>query len=225
MWTQPLRLAALPDDTRVYCAHEYTASNARFALCVDDDPGAQGAGGGVFAAREARRAHRADHHRSREGDQSLPARAGSVGVAALAPRHEAFGRDPRRQGQLQGLGSTASTRRPGRDDPLRRRTAGEAQGGGDERPRSSPPRSEGGRRARRISTRSMPRKHGATVRRHRQLHHRLAGRRSRRRRSGRPKPDRRQALEADQVMGRAGGPDAGLYEALVEHRRPQGEQA
>ena len=31
-----LRLAALPDDTTVYCAHEYTASNARFALSVDD---------------------------------------------------------------------------------------------------------------------------------------------------------------------------------------------
>jgi hydroxyacylglutathione hydrolase len=28
-------LAALPDDTRVYCAHEYTLSNLRFALEVD----------------------------------------------------------------------------------------------------------------------------------------------------------------------------------------------
>ena len=32
MWASLQRLAALPDDTRVYCAHEYTASNARFAL-------------------------------------------------------------------------------------------------------------------------------------------------------------------------------------------------
>lgn len=31
------RLAALPDATRVYCAHEYTAANARFALMVDPD--------------------------------------------------------------------------------------------------------------------------------------------------------------------------------------------
>ena len=31
------RLAALPDDTAVYCAHEYTASNARFALHADPD--------------------------------------------------------------------------------------------------------------------------------------------------------------------------------------------
>jgi hydroxyacylglutathione hydrolase len=31
------RLAALPESTRVYCAHEYTASNLRFALAVDPD--------------------------------------------------------------------------------------------------------------------------------------------------------------------------------------------
>ena len=29
MWTSLQRLAALPNDTKVYCAHEYTASNAR----------------------------------------------------------------------------------------------------------------------------------------------------------------------------------------------------
>lgn len=29
------RLAALPDDTAVYCAHEYTESNLRFALAVE----------------------------------------------------------------------------------------------------------------------------------------------------------------------------------------------
>ena len=31
------KLAALPDATRVYCAHEYTAANARFALSVEPD--------------------------------------------------------------------------------------------------------------------------------------------------------------------------------------------
>ncbi len=31
------RLAALPDDTRVYCAHEYTEMNLRFALAVEPD--------------------------------------------------------------------------------------------------------------------------------------------------------------------------------------------
>ncbi len=31
------KLARLPPDTRVYCGHEYTASNARFALTVEPD--------------------------------------------------------------------------------------------------------------------------------------------------------------------------------------------
>ena len=31
------RLAALPDDVRVYCGHEYTLANARFAVTVDPD--------------------------------------------------------------------------------------------------------------------------------------------------------------------------------------------
>ena len=38
MWEGLQRLAALPDATEVFCAHEYTASNARFALSLDDDP-------------------------------------------------------------------------------------------------------------------------------------------------------------------------------------------
>lgn len=37
MWQSLGKLMALPDDTRVYCGHEYTASNARFALSVDGD--------------------------------------------------------------------------------------------------------------------------------------------------------------------------------------------
>ncbi len=31
------RLASLPDDTRVYCAHEYTEANIRFALACEPD--------------------------------------------------------------------------------------------------------------------------------------------------------------------------------------------
>jgi hydroxyacylglutathione hydrolase len=52
MWASLQRLAALPDDTRVYCAHEYTASNARFALSVDDGPALAARAAEVFAARE-----------------------------------------------------------------------------------------------------------------------------------------------------------------------------
>jgi hydroxyacylglutathione hydrolase len=52
MWASLQRLAALPDDTRVYCAHEYTASNARFALSVDHDPALKARADQIFAARE-----------------------------------------------------------------------------------------------------------------------------------------------------------------------------
>ena len=31
------RLAALPEDTQIYCGHEYTAANLRFALTVEPD--------------------------------------------------------------------------------------------------------------------------------------------------------------------------------------------
>lgn len=35
MWQSLQRLTALPPQTRVYCAHEYTAANGRFALSVE----------------------------------------------------------------------------------------------------------------------------------------------------------------------------------------------
>jgi hydroxyacylglutathione hydrolase len=37
MWDSLLKLRALPDDFRLYCGHEYTASNVRFALTVEPD--------------------------------------------------------------------------------------------------------------------------------------------------------------------------------------------
>jgi len=52
MWASLSRLAALPDETRVYCAHEYTASNARFALSVDDGAALKARAAEVFRARE-----------------------------------------------------------------------------------------------------------------------------------------------------------------------------
>jgi len=37
MWQSLQKLRRLPDDTRVYCAHEYTQDNARFALSLEPD--------------------------------------------------------------------------------------------------------------------------------------------------------------------------------------------
>lgn len=35
MWSSLSKLVVLPLETRVYCAHEYTQSNAKFAVSID----------------------------------------------------------------------------------------------------------------------------------------------------------------------------------------------
>src|SRR5258708_3596193 len=37
MWDSLLKLRALPDDFKLYCGHEYTAANVKFALMVELD--------------------------------------------------------------------------------------------------------------------------------------------------------------------------------------------
>ncbi|HZP79940.1 MAG TPA: hydroxyacylglutathione hydrolase [Pseudolabrys sp.] len=46
MWNSLVKLRDLPDDTRIYCGHEYTAANIRFAKTIEPKNGA-------LAAREA----------------------------------------------------------------------------------------------------------------------------------------------------------------------------
>ncbi|HEY8576333.1 MAG TPA: hydroxyacylglutathione hydrolase [Devosia sp.] len=54
MWEGVKALRALPDDTLVYCGHEYTQSNARFALSIDpDNPALQKRAAEVDALRAA----------------------------------------------------------------------------------------------------------------------------------------------------------------------------
>ncbi len=55
MWESLGRLAALPPETVVWCAHEYTAANARFAVSIDPDPAVAERAKAVFAEREAGR--------------------------------------------------------------------------------------------------------------------------------------------------------------------------
>lgn len=52
MWTSLSRLAALPDETVVYCAHEYTASNAHFALSLDTGAALGKRAEAIFEARQ-----------------------------------------------------------------------------------------------------------------------------------------------------------------------------
>jgi hydroxyacylglutathione hydrolase len=54
MYGNMKRLEALPADTKVYCAHEYTLANARFAITVEpDNQDLQKRFAQVVAAREA----------------------------------------------------------------------------------------------------------------------------------------------------------------------------
>ena len=83
MWTSLSRLAALPDETLVYCAHEYTAANARFALSIDASPALKARAEAVFAARE-------------RGEPTVPTRIGLEKAAnpfLRAPQLRPGGRD------------------------------------------------------------------------------------------------------------------------------------
>jgi hypothetical protein len=64
MWSSLARLKALPPETTVYCGHEYTQANARFALTIDPDNAAL-----------VRRAKEVDELRSR-GAPTLPTTIG-----------------------------------------------------------------------------------------------------------------------------------------------------
>ena len=102
MWASLQRLAALPDETTVYCAHEYTASNARFALSVDAEPALKARAASGVRRPRARRADRAHQHRPGKGDQPVPARA-RPRAPPRPPRLRGVRRDPRRQGQFPRL--------------------------------------------------------------------------------------------------------------------------
>ena len=52
MWDSLQKLAAWPGETTVWCAHEYTAANARFALSLDDRPEMAAQAAAVVEARE-----------------------------------------------------------------------------------------------------------------------------------------------------------------------------
>ena len=107
MWDSLKKLRDLPNETEIYCGHEYTLANISFARTVEpDNP--------VLAAREAqarrqverRRADHSGHHRRREAGQSVPARRptpksrGRVGMAGK-PAAQGVRRNPRAQEQVQ----------------------------------------------------------------------------------------------------------------------------
>ena len=59
MWDSLLKLRALPDDFKLYCGHEYTAANVKFALTIEPDNAALKAR--AEEVTRLRAAGRADH--------------------------------------------------------------------------------------------------------------------------------------------------------------------
>lgn len=52
MWSSLRTIAAWPDETLLYCAHEYTASNARFALSLSEEGELAAHAASIFKARD-----------------------------------------------------------------------------------------------------------------------------------------------------------------------------
>ncbi|NWG70444.1 MAG: hydroxyacylglutathione hydrolase [Parvularculaceae bacterium] len=103
MWASLLKVAALPAATELYCAHEYTEANARFALSVD---GANAALRRRAAAVDAMRARGAPTVPTRLADEletnpflRAPAIAASLGLSGVADA-EAFAELRRRKDQF-----------------------------------------------------------------------------------------------------------------------------
>ncbi len=92
--TQSLaKLAALPDDTLVYCAHEYTVSNLRFAIAAE--PGNEAVAG--------RLAH--EQQRRERGEATVPS---SIGLERLTNPFLRY-REPKIIAGLQSAGRLSGT--------------------------------------------------------------------------------------------------------------------
>ena len=116
MWDSLKRLRELPDETELYCGHEYTLANAKFAITVD--PGERGADASAWPRSRSC---------AREGKPTLPTTIGrekatNPFLRVRRPGGDGGGRHGRRRSgaglrrdpQAQGPVLTAH-------DPLRRR--------------------------------------------------------------------------------------------------------
>jgi hydroxyacylglutathione hydrolase len=69
-----VKLARLPDDTKVYCGHEYTESNLRFALTIE--PGNAALKDKLAWVRDRRAKAAADWHDATEAEMTVPSTVG-----------------------------------------------------------------------------------------------------------------------------------------------------
>ena len=75
MWTSLKKLRDLPGDTQVYCGHEYTLANIKFAQTIEPDNAALKARAAEAAKQIADgQVDHPDHDRRGEGGQPVPAR-------------------------------------------------------------------------------------------------------------------------------------------------------
>jgi hydroxyacylglutathione hydrolase len=90
MWRSLSKFARLPDDALVYCGHEYTQANARFALSIDpDNPALKARAVEVERLRAAGKptvpstlgAERAENPFLRPGDPAIRKRLGMEGAS------------------------------------------------------------------------------------------------------------------------------------------------
>lgn len=101
-WASLSKLRALPDDTRVFCAHEYTLSNWRFAASVDPDNAALAARGEAIRALREQGKPAVPSLLGEEKATNPFLRADDPGMAALVglaghPAAEVFGEIRRRK--------------------------------------------------------------------------------------------------------------------------------
>lgn len=93
MHTSLARLAALPGDTRVCCAHEYTLSNLRFAQAVEPGNAALAEYTAWCQAERAQRRPTLPSSIARERDVNPFLRCDEPAVAAVAAAHGARSRE------------------------------------------------------------------------------------------------------------------------------------
>jgi len=91
MWDGLSRLKKLPDETMVYCGHEYGAANARFALSIDPANKALKARAAEISALEAKNLPAVpfllgeDKHANPFLRADAPEMAAAIGMPAAAP--------------------------------------------------------------------------------------------------------------------------------------------
>jgi hydroxyacylglutathione hydrolase len=91
MWDSLVKLRRLPDDTQLYCGHEYTAANVRFALTIEPDNAALRARADEVAKLIGRKQPTIPTTMREEKSYNpflradLPAVAAGIGMAGAAP--------------------------------------------------------------------------------------------------------------------------------------------